>query len=123
MVAARRDRTIARPLAALQLDVAVLLFGLESLQQAAHAEAHRVLGGQRYEDEAHAHLRQLIPGHRVLLVEPLERRRVVESEPSIGEAFPDLLVEALRGTSLRGGKLAPHEVGDAAVEVAQRALD
>src|SRR6202011_4006185 len=110
VVAARRDRVSTVPFAALEVDVAVLLPGLHRLQQGAETMTHRVLGGEGDEYEAHAHLGELIEGHRGALVEPLEGRRVVEREARLGEALADLLVEAFGGAAFGGRELAPEKV-------------
>ena len=85
--------------------------------------AGSVLQRERDEDEADAQQAQLVPGDRVLLVEPLERGRVVESKPRLGEALADLGAEGLCRPALGGRKLAPQQVGHAAVQVAKPAID
>jgi hypothetical protein len=44
-------------------------------------------------------------------------------EPRLREAAPHSLRPVLERSAIRGRKLAPHQVGDAGVQVAQRALD
>src|SRR5437879_6987153 len=85
--------------------------------------ARGMLDCERDEDEAHAEQAQLIPGDRVFLVEPLERRRVVEGESRLREPLADLGAERFRRSALRGRKLAPQEIANARVEVAKAALD
>ena len=82
-----------------------------------------MLDRERDEDEAHAQQPELVPGDGVLLVEPLEGRRVVESEPRFGKALADLGAELFCRPALRRRELAPEKIGHAAVEVAQAAID
>ena len=83
----------------------------------------RVLESEGDEDEADAEQAKLIPRDRVLLVVPLEGRRIVEGEPGLREALADLGAERLCGSALRGRKLAPQQVRHAAVEVAEAPVD
>src|SRR5213593_31373 len=116
---AGRDVGAVRPLAALQVHVTLFLLCLEASQQRRHAVPRRVLHGERDEDEPDAEQTQLVPRDGVLLVEPLERGRVVEREARLRKALADLGAERLRRPALGRRKLAPQEVGNAAVEVAQ----
>src|SRR5205807_8131019 len=112
-----------RPLLALEVHVAALFRLLEVVEQDRHAVAGRVLQRERDEDESHAQHAELIPRDRVLFVEPLKRRRVVEREARRRETLSDLGAELFGGPAFGGWKLAPEQVGHPAVEVAEAPVD
>src|SRR5437016_2945012 len=89
VVRPRRDRGAIRPLLSLQIHVTLFFVVLQAFEEDRHPMAGSVLQRERDEDEADAQQAQLVPGDRVLLVEPLERGRVVESKPRLGEALAD----------------------------------
>src|SRR3954454_1955847 len=122
MVALSRD-VAAVPFAALQLDVALLLALGHRGEQLAEAVAHRVLAAKRDEDELEPELAELGEGHRVGVLEPLERRGPIERELSVGEALLNLGCPGFHGLPIGGRELAPHEVGYARVEIAQSTID
>src|SRR6185503_6638566 len=95
VVALRRHVLARRPLLTLQLDVRLLLRLLHALQQIRQTERRRVLRAECDEHELAAKLTELGEGDRVGVVEPFERARPVEREPSIRETAPDLVGEAL----------------------------
>src|SRR3981189_1238082 len=99
-MASRRDVGVLRPLLGLERHVALLRLVIKSYEQHRHAVSGRMLQGERDEDEAHAQLAELIPGDRVLLVVPLEGRRVIEREPRTPESLADLRAELLCRPSL-----------------------
>src|SRR5450631_4851076 len=107
VVALGRDVRPA-PLLALQRHVALFLLRLEVVEEDRHAVPGRMLQGEGDEDEAHTELTQIVPGDRALLVVPLERGRIVESEASLGKALADLAAELLRRPTLSRGELAPQ---------------
>src|SRR5438309_4314351 len=118
-----RDVGVVRPLLSLQRHVALLFVVLQAIEQDRHAMSGRVLEREGDEDEAHAEVGQVIPSDGVLLVVPLERRRVIERKARSRETLANLAAELLCRAALGGRKFAPQEVGYAAVEIAQAALD
>jgi hypothetical protein len=68
---------------------------LHPLKQVRQTERRRVLRAERDEYELVAKLAELGEGDRVRVVEPLERARPVEREPSVGKAASHLIREAL----------------------------
>src|SRR2546427_2024864 len=123
MVAAGRDVFAGRPFFPLQLDVRALVVRGEALEELAEGVAHRVLRGERDEDEPVAEVAELTEAGGVRLVEPLERARPVERERRVREAAVHLFGETLGRAAVRVRELGPHEVGRAALEIAQRAVD
>src|SRR5712692_6290613 len=123
VMAPGRDVGILRPLLSLKRHVALLLPELEIFQQDRHALTGRVLESESDEDETDTEIAQLIPGDRVLLVLPFERRRVVERKARPGKALADLPAELLCRSALRGRKLTPQKVWDAAVQIPKPAID
>src|SRR5207253_10179238 len=105
------------------LGVALLLSFAESPEQLGETESGRVLAAESDEDEADAHLAEVLERHRRGVVEPLERARVVEREPGFRKAPPDGGRELLDRLPIGRRELAPQEIGDATVEVAQTAFD
>ena len=118
-----RDVLPLLELLALQGDVAVLLLLRHRLQELAQPKALGVLRPQRDEDELHPHLAKLGKRQRIGIFEPLERGRPVEGEAGVGKALADRPGEGFDRTAFRGGELAPEQVRDAGVQVAQAAID
>src|SRR5947209_15183213 len=118
-----RDIPAIGPLLALQRHIALFLVLLQLFEQNRHAMPRRVLERERDEDESDAQKAQLLPRDRVLFIEPLERRGVVEGESGFGEALADLGTERLGRLSFRGRELAPQQVWNSAVQVAEAAVD
>src|SRR5579859_2754213 len=104
-MAAGRDVGAVLPFLALQRHVALFLLLLQVVQQQRHATAGRMLQRQRDEYESDPKLAQIVPRDGVLLVEPLERRRVVERKASLREPLANLCGELLDRSALRGRKL------------------
>src|ERR1700694_430552 len=123
VVAARGNVGVGSPLLALQRHVALLLVVFEVVEQARHAVSGCVLQRERDEDEPDAKFAEVVPGDRILLVVPLERRRVVEGEPRLWKSLSNLRAKLLSRRALRGWELAPQEIGHPAVEVPQPAVD
>src|SRR5439155_16236182 len=123
MVAACRNVRAVGPFLPLQGHVTLFLFLLQVVEQDRHAVARGVLKGQRDEDESDTELSEVVPGDRILLVVPLERRRVVEGEARLRKALADLSTELLCRSAVGGRELAPQQVGDSAVHVPQATVD
>ena len=123
VVALRRDIVARRPFTSLEIDVGLLVALGEVPKQLAERVTHRVLRGERDEDELVAELAELREAGRIRVVEPLERARPVEAKHRLGKASPNLLREPNGRLAVGVGELAPHDIGGAAVEVPERALD
>src|SRR6266545_6897621 len=121
VVALARQILSVRPFLPLQLDVRLLLLLVHALQQRGQSVRHRVLRTKGDEDEAVPQLAELREGDRIRIVEPLERARPVEGKAGIREAPVHLVGESLDRPALGCRELAPDEIRDAGVQVAQRA--
>src|SRR5207253_2798742 len=74
------DVVVRRPFHSLERDVRTLLLLSEALKELRERVAHRVLRGERDEEELVSKRAELGEGDRIRVVEPLERARPVEGE-------------------------------------------